>query len=116
MDPYAAFKAEEILDVLIYMAIHGVTSKNGAKGFRKEYKRGLSPRTIRDRLGKLGYSKVKEAFMEANNKILSYFEEKNMFKSSLLIANDISHVLCYGKHRKICVWYEACGMKRLNQH
>jgi len=77
------------------------------KGFRKEYKKGPSPRTIRNRLGKLEYSEAKEAFMEANKKILTYFEEKKMFEGPLLIVNDISYVPCYGKRRKY-----ACGMKR----
>jgi len=107
VSPLATYTVEDILDILVYMAVHGVTSENGVKGFRREFKRGPSARTIRYRLGKLVYSEVEAAFFKANNKILSYFEEKNMFNDIVLIANDISHVPCYGKHRKY-----ACGMKR----
>ena len=104
---YAAYKEEDILDVLIYMAVNGVTTENGAEAFRDEFKRGPSARTIRRRLGNLVFSEVEEAFLEANSKILSYFEEKDMFEDIVLISNDISHVPCYRKRRKY-----ACGMKR----
>ena len=77
--PFATYKEEAILDVLVYMAVHGVTSENGARAFKKEYKKGPSPRTIRYRLEKMELSQVISAFLEANEKILSYFKKKKKF-------------------------------------
>jgi len=69
----ATYKKEDILDILIYMVVNGVTSENGAKAFKAEYKReGPSSRTIRYRLEKLEFSEVQSAFLEANEKILSF--------------------------------------------
>ena len=62
---YATYTEETILDVLIYMAIHGVTSENGARAFKKEYGEGPSPRTIRYRLEKLELSQVVSAFLKS---------------------------------------------------
>ena len=120
MGKYAAYKEASILDVLMYMVVYGVASKNGTKGFRKEYKKGPSGRTIRRRLGNLEFSEVEAAFFKANRRILSYFRKKrkynrilSLFKKKkkprlvVLISVDITHEPCYGKKRKY-----ACGMKR----
>jgi len=50
---HASYKADTILDVLMYMAAHGVTSENGSKGFKSEYKEGPSGRTTWRRLENL---------------------------------------------------------------
>ena len=118
--PRATYKEAAFLDVLMYMVAHGVTSENGTKGFRKEYGKCPSGRTLRYRLGKLEFSEVESAFLKANQKILSYFRKKRKFKRVLslfkkgkkphlvvLISIDKTHEPCYGKRRKY-----ACGMKR----
>jgi hypothetical protein len=104
---YATYTEETILDVLIYMAIHGVTSENGARAFKEEHGKGPSPRTIRYRLGKLELSEVVSAFLKANEKILSYFEKKKKFDNPVFCPIDPTHIPCYGKRKKY-----ACGMKR----
>ena len=105
---FAAYKEEAILDVLIYMAINGVTSENGARTFKEEYKRECpSPRTIRYRLGKMEFSEVVSAFLEANKKLLSYFKKQKKFNVPVLLPIDPTHIPCYGKRKKY-----ACGMKR----
>jgi hypothetical protein len=76
----ASYKGDTILDILMYMATYNVTSENGAKGFKSEYKEGPSPRTIRRRLENLEFSDVEEAFFKANEKILSFFRKKRRFK------------------------------------
>lgn len=72
----AEHKEASILDILMYMVTHEVASENGAKGFRSEYKKDPSGRTIRRRLEKLEFSEVEAAFLKANKKILSYFKGK----------------------------------------
>jgi hypothetical protein len=62
------------------MATYTVTSENGSKGFKREYKEGPSPRTIQRRLENLEFSEVEKAFFKANEKILSFFREKRRFK------------------------------------
>lgn len=117
---YAAYKEASILDVLMYMVVHCVASKNGAKGFRREYGKGPSDRTIRRRLGNLEFSEVESALLKANKRILSYFRKKRKYNRILslfkkrkkprlvvLISVDITYEPCYGKRRKY-----ACGMKR----
>ena len=81
--PRATYKEAAFLDVLMYMVAHGVTSENGTKGFRKEYGKCPSGRTLRYRLGKLEFSEVESAFLKANQKILSYFRKKRKFKRVL---------------------------------
>ena len=119
--PLALYTEDVILDVIMYMAVNGVTSENGANAFKKEYKKeSPSPRTIRYRLGKLEFLEVESAFLEANKKILSYFKQKQKknnkilsvfkqetFEAPVLLSLDITHTPCYGKRRK-----HACGMKR----
>jgi hypothetical protein len=104
---FATYKEEAILDVLVYQAIHGVTSENGARAFKEEYKKGPSPRTIRYRLEKMKLSEVLSAFLEANEKILFYFKKKKRLDNSVLLPLDPTHIPCYGKRKKY-----ACGMKR----
>jgi hypothetical protein len=116
----ATYGEEAILDVLMYMAVNAVTSENGAKGFKGECKKGLSPspRTIRYRLEKLEFLKVKSAFLKINKKILSLFKKqkiphrilslfKKKIKVPVLISIDKSHVLYYGKRKKY-----ACGIQK----
>ena len=104
---FAAYKEEALLDVLMYMAIHGVTSENGARSFKEEYKEGPSPRTIRYRLENMDLFEVISAYLEANEKILSYFKKKKKFDNPCFLPLDPTHIPCYGKRKKY-----ACGMKR----
>ena len=115
----AAYEGDSILDVLMYMAVYDVTSENGSKGFKSEYKEGPSGRTIRRRLENLELLDVKAAFFKANNKILSFFRNKRKYKKVfflfkkgkgslvVLISIDKTDNPCYGKQRKY-----ACGMQR----
>lgn len=103
----------------MYMAVYDVTSENGSKGFKSEYKEGPSGRTIRRRLENLEFLDVKAAFFKANNKILSFFRNKRKYKKIfflfkkrkgslvVLISIDKTDTPCYGKQRKY-----ACGMQR----
>ena len=122
VSPLATYKEDAILDVIVYMAINRVTSENGARAFKDEYKKGPSPRTIRYRLEKLKLSQVESAFLEGNKKILSFFKDQekkkkisSIFKKKkkkkdkhlVLISIDTTHKPYYGKRLKY-----ACGMKK----
>lgn len=106
--PFAKYTEESILDVLIYMAVNGITSENGARTFTEECKRKCpSPRTIRYRLGKMEFSEVESTFFEANSKLLSFFQKRKKLKHRVLLSIDPTHTPCYGRRRKY-----ACGMGR----
>jgi hypothetical protein len=88
---HAAYRKEAILDVLMYMAVNGVTSENGARTFKDEYtKESPSPRTIRYRLGKLEFLEVKSTFLKANKNFYPILKIernlKSLFYSPLLEA------------------------------
>lgn len=105
---FAAYNEEAILDVLTHNIISAVSSENGTKSFGDLYKKDHpSPRTIRNRLGKVQFYEVKYAFRKINKKILSYVQKQRKFKTPVLLSIDITYKHFYGKRRKY-----ACTMDR----
>lgn len=105
---FASYNWETLLDVITYLAVNGVTSESGSKGFNVEYKKdNPSPRMIRERLEKLKFSKVMNAFQEVNKNILNFVKKKRKFRIPVLLSIDITYKHFYGKRKKY-----ACTMDR----
>lgn len=105
---FAAYTEETLLDVITYLAINGVTSENGSKGFNVEYRKdNPSPRMVRERLEKLEFLEVMNAFQKINKNILNFVKKKRKFTIPVLLSIDITYKHFYGKRKKY-----VCTMDR----
>jgi hypothetical protein len=99
----ASYKEEAILDVLIYMAIHGVTSEKGARACKVKYKKGPSPRPYGTDWGKWSFQKLYLPFQKQIIKCYHSLRKKRNSKTpfSLLLTRHTTPVMERGENKRV---------------